>query len=127
MLIIGQLPYREQDVPLVNPQKNKGDAYERSIIDYLRQCGFRVDRTRAGWSDDRGDIHGIEGVTLECKNHIRMALSGWIAELLTECENNQTTIGAVIHKKKGVTNPADQYATLPLGKFVQLLREAGYK
>jgi len=44
---------------MTNPSKDKGDAYERTIVDYLRNCGFRADRTRAGWTDDRGDIHGI--------------------------------------------------------------------
>ena len=41
-----------------NPQKNKGSAYERSIVNYLRSAGFDADRTRAGWTDDRGDVHG---------------------------------------------------------------------
>ena len=110
-----------------NPSKNKGSAYERSIVDYLRLCGFRVDRTRAGWSDDRGDIHGIAGFTFECKNHKTMALSGWLAELAIECANGNTELGAVIHKKRGVTDPSQQYATLPLEMLVKLLKKAGYK
>jgi hypothetical protein len=110
-----------------NPQKNKGSAYERSIVDYLRQCGFRVDRTRAGWTDDRGDIHGVDGFTWECKNHRAINLSGWISELLVECKNAGTELGAVVHKKRGTTNGEDQYATLPLWMLVQLLKEAGYK
>jgi hypothetical protein len=110
-----------------NPQKNKGSAYERSIVDYLRQCGFRVDRTRAGWTDDRGDIHGVDGFTWECKNHRAINLSGWISELLVECKNAGTELGAVVHKKRGTTNGEEQYATLPLWMLVQLLKEAGYK
>jgi hypothetical protein len=112
---------------MTNPNKNKGSAYERSIVDYLRLCGFRVDRTRAGWSDDRGDIHGIEGFTFECKNHKTMSLSGWLTELAVECANAGTELGAVVHKKRGVTDAAEQYATLPFGMLVKLLKEAGYK
>lgn len=112
---------------MTNPQKNKGSAYERLIVEYLRSEGFTVERTRAGWSDDRGDIHGIEGFTFECKNHKALALSGWIGELLTECGNAGNDLGAVVHKKRGVAAAADQYATLPLGMLVRLLREAGYK
>lgn len=111
---------------MTNPNKNKGSAYERSIVDYLRLCGYGVDRTRAGWSDDRGDIHGVKGVTFECKNHKAMSLSGWLAELAVECVNNKTELGVVVHKKRGTADPAKQYATLPFGMFVKLLKEAGY-
>jgi len=33
----------------------------------------------------------------------------------------------VVHKKRGVTDPAEQYATLPFGMLVTLLKKAGYK
>lgn len=115
-----------------NPQKNKGSAYERSIVQYLRESGFRVDRTRAGWSDDRGDVHGVTSPTdqpfvFECKNHARLQLSGWISELRTEIDNAGGVAGVLVHKKRGTTDPAEQYATLPFGMLVQLLKEAGYK
>lgn len=115
-----------------NPQKNKGSAYERQIVSYLRETGFAVDRTRAGWSDDRGDIHGIcsaDGTpfVIECKNHQRLNLSGWIKELYAEITNAKGVAGVLVHKRRGTTNPQDQYATLPFGMLVQLLKEAGYK
>ena len=110
-----------------NPQKNKGSAYERLIKDYLDSVGFSVDRTRAGWSDDRGDIHGISGFTIECKNHKSLNIPGWVSELQNECRNAGTTLGAVIHKRRGSMNGAEQYATMPLWMLVQLLKEAGYK
>jgi hypothetical protein len=115
-----------------NPQKNKGSAYERSIVNYFRSNGFHVDRTRAGWSDDRGDIHGVaspEGkpFTFECKNHRKDNLSGWMRELQVEVENAGGSIGTVVHKKHGTTDPSEQFASLPLGMLVQLLKEAGYK
>lgn len=117
---------------MTNPQKQKGSAYERSIVDYLRDSGFRVDRTRAGWADDRGDIHGVEAhdgkpFVFECKNHARLNLAGWIKELDIEIANAGGVAGVVVHKKRGTTNAAEQYATLPFGMLVQLLKEAGYK
>lgn len=117
---------------MTNPRKVKGSAYERSIVDYLRGQGFTVDRTRAGWQDDRGDIHGIANAsgtpfTFECKNHRRDNLPGWISELNVEVRNNRGTVGAVIHKKHGTTDGGEQFATLPLGMLVSLLKEAGYK
>jgi hypothetical protein len=63
----------------------------------------------------------------ECKNHKRTDLAGWLSELNIEVGNAGSTVGAVIHKKRGTIEGAEQYATLPLGMLVQLLREAGYE
>ena len=117
---------------MVNPQKIKGSAYERSIVDYLRKSGFMADRTRAGWVDDRGDIHGVtspEGkpFTFECKNHRGDSLPGWIKELQREVSNAGGVVGVVVHKKHGTTDAGDQFCTLPMSMLVQLLKEAGYK
>ena len=117
---------------MTNPQKIKGSAYERSIVNYLRDNGYNADRTRAGWTDDRGDVHGItdsEGrpFTFECKNHRRDNLSGWIMELKREVANAGGNVGVVVHKKNGTTEPGEQFASLPLSMLVQLLKEAGYK
>jgi len=117
---------------MTNPRKKKGSEYERTIVNYLRDCGFTVDRTRAGWADDRGDIHGITNdagkpFTFECKNHRRDNLPGWIMELEREVVNAKGSIGVVVHKKHGTTNAAEQFASLPLSMLVQLLKEAGYK
>ena len=114
-----------------NPQKQKGSAYERSIVTFLRERGHAVDRTRAGWADDRGDVHGLHHpdlgpFTIECKNHRAMALSEWMGELEREVAANSGTLGAVVHKRKGVADAAEQYATMPLRMLVQLIKEAGY-
>ena len=119
-----RLPRQSKRQAVTSAAKNKGSAYERTIVNYLRGCGFRADRTRAGWSDDRGDIQQF---VFECKNHKRIDLAGWVNELDTEISNAGSTVGAVIHKKRGTTDGAEQYATLPLRVLVQLLREAGYE
>ena len=118
---------------MTSRQAIKGNAYERSIVNYFRESGFvNAERTRAGWSDDRGDVHGItspDGLafTIECKNHRGDNLPGWCRELVVEIANAGGTTGVVVHKKQGDTDPAYQYATLPLVLLVQLLKEAGYK
>lgn len=109
-----------------NPAKRKGDEFERSIVNFLRSEGYSVDRTRAGWSDDRGDIHGIKGLVLECKNHKTPKLPAWMEELSIEMANAGCDMGAVVHKRHGHTEGGDQYATLPMKLFVQLLKKAGY-
>ena len=115
-----------------NPNKQKGSEYERAIVRYLTLQGFTVERTRVGWTDDRGDIHGLHhpvlgNFTIECKNQKQMDLSGWLAELEREREANGGGLGAVVHKRQRVTNTEEQYATLSLWMLVQLLINAGYK
>ena len=117
---------------MTNPQKQKGSSFEREIVNHLRNQGYDAERTRAGWSDDRGDVHGIShrvlGIfTIECKNHKTMDLAGWIKELERERIANGGGLGALVHKKRGEGDAENQYATLPLWMLVQLLKEAGYK
>lgn len=117
---------------MTNPAKQKGSAYERVIVYYLTSQGFDAERTRAGWADDRGDIHGIRhpvlgNFTFECKNQRAMDLSGWLGELEREREANGGGLGAVVHKRRGIADAEAQYATLPLWMLVSLLIEAGYR
>lgn len=111
---------------MTSKSKAKGSAFEREVVEYLRSTWPAAERTRAGWSDDRGDIHGIVGTCWECKNQKSMNLAGWVDELVVEMGNAKADVGAVVHKRRGVTNPGEYYATLPLSVYVHLLREAGY-
>lgn len=107
--------------------KAKGSAFEREIVTFLREQGWvGAERTRAGWQDDRGDIDGVVGVTWECKNRRSMDLAEWVDELVVEMRNGNNSVGAVVHKRRGVTDPGQYYASMPLSVFVQLLKEANY-
>lgn len=112
---------------MTSRQKQKGSRFERAIADYLNDAGFATERTRVGWADDRGDIHGIHNFTIECKNQARMDIAGWVDEMQVECVNNDTVLGVVIHKRKGKGDPGESYATMPLWMLVLLLRRAGFK
>lgn len=111
---------------MTTPSKRKGDRFEREIKQWLDDNNIPVDRTRVGWTDDRGDIHGIPNVVIECKNHKTLDLAQWIRELDSEIANAGARTGCVVHKRRGTTNGSDHYATLRFGAFIQLLREAGY-
>jgi len=112
---------------MTSPSKQKGSAFEREVVAFLHERGWTgAERTRAGWVDDRGDIDGVVGVTWECKNRRSLELAEWIDELVVEMANGGTTAGAVVHKRKGITNAARYYASMPLSVFCDLLKEAGY-
>lgn len=112
---------------MVSPSKVKGSSFEREIVQLLREWGWEgAERTRAGWVDDRGDIDGVLGVTFECKNRRSMDLAEWIDELIVEMQHGNNHVGAVVHKRRGVTDASAYYASMPMGVFLTLLREAGY-
>ena len=69
---------------MANPQKRKGDLFENEIVKYLQGAGWpEACRSRAGWSDDKGDLEGLK-FTFECKNHRGDSLPTWIRELEVE-------------------------------------------
>ena len=103
--------------------KAKGSAAERAVVAYLKQWYPYVDRRLAGATLDKGDISGIPGVTIEIKNHSRIDLAGWIAELETEMANDKAWTGTVIHKRKGKSDVGQWYATMPVNVWIELLRK----
>ena len=103
--------------------KAKGSAAERAVVAYLKQWYPYVDRRLAGATLDKGDISGIPGVTIEIKNHSRIDLVGWIAELETEMANDKAWTGTVIHKRKGKSDVGQWYATMPVSVWIELLRK----
>lgn len=109
-----------------NPSKAKGTRWEVELVEYLRTQGApHAERLALGGSNDRGDVTGTPGVTWEAKSCKALDLAGWLDELTTEMSNARTTVGAVVHKRRG-RNVARAYCTLDLETFCILLREAGY-
>ncbi len=112
---------------MTNTSKAKGSRFEARIRDYLHDQGApHAERLPAGAQADRGDLTGTPGVVWECKDHKRIELAGWCDELVTEMRHANAEIGAVVHHRKGMGNPAMDYATLPLFVYCRLLRDAGY-
>ena len=95
-----------------NPAKAKGSQAERAVVAWLKQNGYQyADRRLAGATLDKGDISGIPGVTIEIKNHAKLDLAGWTAELEIEMKNDNAWTGVVIHKRKGKGDVGQWYAT----------------
>lgn len=87
---------------MTSKNKAKGSAWERTIVKALVERGFTdVERMYgAGRQDDRGDIRGLSGWTIEAKDHARHDLSGWLEELRVEMENAKNDLGAVVIKRR---------------------------
>lgn len=112
-----------------NPNKAKGDAFERAVQDYLQANGFPwTEKTRAGYARDHGDLHLVPGpaVIAQAKNHARIALPEWLRELAEQIEYAGADHGFLAVKRRGVGDPGRSYAVMELSALVRLLREAGY-
>ena len=103
-----------------------GARFERSIADWLAEhLDDRIDRRVKTGAKDRGDIGGVrhrgERVVLECKDTARTDLAGWIREAHLEARNDDARVGVVVAKRRGTTNPADQWVHMTLADLAWLL------
>lgn len=106
--------------------KAAGARFERAIADWLAtHVDDRIDRRVKTGAKDRGDLGGVrvhgQRVVLELKDCARINLAGWAAEAEIERGNDDALVGAVVHKRHGKGDPADQWVTLTLADFAALL------
>jgi hypothetical protein len=85
-----------------------------------------IDRRTLTGRNDRGDITGIHTifgarVVIECKDVATLNFSGWLREAATEAANDDAPYGIVIAKRRGITDPAEQYAVMTLATLAALL------
>jgi len=107
---------------VTSPQKRKGSAAELAVAKWLRKLGWiHAERSRAGWTDDRGDIDGMPGVCIEVKAEKKFDLPGYLRELEVEMENAKAWTGTVIIKRRGSMNVDDWYAVMPAKIWAELL------
>lgn len=122
-------------VTAVKPRRSRASAkaagrnFERLVADYLaaQLDDDRIDRRVKRGSQDRGDIAGVRTirggrVVIECKDTTKLDLPGWVREAEAERGNDDAVVGVVVHKKRGTTDPAEQYVTMTLDALVTLLQ-----
>jgi len=107
--------------------KKAGSSFETLIASYLAEhYDDRIERRVKNGTKDRGDISGVKTirggrVVLECKNQARDNLPAWLREADIERANDDASIGVVVHKKHGSNRGGEQYVTMTLDTFLQLL------
>lgn len=120
---------------MANANKRKGDAAERKVRDLAHARYPGSFKTRAGFNDDLGDViaeHGAGRVVLQVKDVAKPTWSAWftqLAEQVATCarESNRAVLGGlIVHKARGVGDPAKWRAVAELGTVLDLI-DAAYE
>jgi hypothetical protein len=109
--------------------KAAGAKFERLIADGLAEAlqDTRIDRRVKTGSKDRGDIANVRlgehKIVIECKDRGgQFFASEWVGEAEAERFNDKALAGIVIAKRKGTTDPMEQYVVTTVSELVALLR-----
>lgn len=99
---------------------------ERQTADTLAQhIDDRIDRRVKTGAKDKGDIGGLrvhgQRVVIECKDVATMSIGTWVKEAEVERVNDEALAGFVVHKRRGVGEPLDQYVTGTLRDLVAII------
>ena len=88
--------------------------------DFLTSCGLPVFRLALHGSVDKGDLFGLDGWTIQCRDTAKLDFAGAVDDAATQAANAQTPffLAVVKRRRKGV---GQAYAVLPLFKLVELL------
>ena len=106
---------------MANPSKRKGTGFEVAVVDYLKAHGFPFAERRAQRGvNDAGDISGIVGWVIECKNHRAVDLGPWMNEAHHEAANDGASKFAVIHKRRQ-HGTSEAFVSMPLRLFAELV------
>lgn len=106
-----------------------GARFERLIADGLAEAmqDTRIDRKVKTGSKDKGDIANVRlgehKIVIECKDRGgQFYAAEWVGEAEAERVNDEALAGIVVAKRKGVTDPMQQYVVMTVSELVALLR-----
>ena len=105
---------------MVNKSKIKGTRWESTCRGFLRHWWPNLERLAQSGSADRGDLVGIPGVTIECKDARRHELASWCDETEIERQHNDDRFGILIVKR--ANKPVNKaYAMTTVEQMADLL------
>lgn len=111
----------------MSASKRKGTGWESAVVQFLKENGAtHAERRSLNGAKDRGDIAGIPGVVIECKNEKAVTLAAYLDEANTEAANDGARIGVAWIKRRGKTSPGQGYVLLDGDTLIRLLVDAGY-
>ncbi len=107
--------------------RRKGARAENDVVNWLNRHGFpHAERRLSGGPDDRGDITGVPGLTIEVKNRKTFEPAAYVDQLEDEMRAAQTAMGLVVVKRRLRPDVGDWYALTPAKLAFELLYEGGW-
>ncbi len=103
---------------MTNTAKAKGTAFETAVVNFLKTRWPGVERRALAGNKDKGDIQGIPGWALECKNTAAITLATFVDEALVEARNAGVQFGAAIIKRRG-KGVSQAYVVMTLEQWVE--------
>ena len=103
-----------------------GTRFETSVVGYLAEhVDDIIERRRQSGAKDTADVsgwrHAGARIVAEIKDYGGQIKAGtWVAEAEVERGNDDATVGLVIAKRRGTTDPGDQYVVMTLRDLVAL-------
>lgn len=112
---------------MTGTSKRKGDRWERAVVESLRRNGYpTAERSRAGYLRDYGDVQGVVGIVVQCKDVASPRWSDWLDDLDEQVRAAGADHGYLAVKRRGRPDGDDGLAVMRHKDFVALLRAAGY-
>lgn len=111
----------------MSKQSRKGSAWEIAVEGYAQEFlgdpSIHVERKHG--SKDEGDIHGLHGTVIECKNCREYRLAEWVAEAEAEAVNAGEEYGVVFFKRRGrgLSNVGQHFALMSIETFLRMRRD----
>lgn len=110
--------------------KQAGARFARNVADWFKAHGHPYsDKAPLAGRFDKGDVANVfhfDGfpIALELKDRATTALPEWWREAQVEAKNLNTPYAAVVHKRRGVSDPGAQWVTMDVDTFNQIIRGA---
>ena len=108
--------------------KDAGTRFAQSIAEHLAATldDDRIETRAKHGAKDRGDIAGVRHrgarLVIECKEYGgRLLPPAWTAEAEVERGNDDALAGVVIAKRRGTTDPGQQWVLMTVDQLVALL------
>lgn len=116
---------------MANPSKARGTNYESSLLPLLRKYYPYAERRAQQGALDMGDFNlgtTEQRYILEAKCCAKQDLPKWIGEAKREAQHytdsayrRPPAVGVVVAKRRGKTDPAEQWVHMTLGDFLHLV------
>lgn len=110
----------------MSASKKKGTWWESAVVGYLQTWWSGAERRALSGVSDKGDVSGLPGIVIECKNERAISLAGYLDEAEAEARNAGADFGCAWIHRRGRSSPAAGYVVISGETFVKLLRGAGW-